>query len=278
MKQAGSHPGAPAGEDLIGQAAIKEIVREAYRAVVGKASTVAARLYAPEQLALLPPGAIAQALGVGNPVRAAGLRPGDVVLDLGCGGGIDTILAARAVAPGGRAIGLDMLPEMLKVAAAHAREAGVTNAEWLLGEFEAIRLPDRSVDVMISNGTVNLSPRKSRVFAEVHRILRPGGRFVAADIIVDDDLPPEVFTNPAAWTGCLSGALAERVFVSKLKKMGFVEVQRVEEFPFGIDDCAQYPVFTPELLDVMRRHIPRERWTHVARSITFVARKAGPRG
>jgi arsenite methyltransferase len=195
------HEHAPRGEDLIGQVAIKAVVREAYRRVVGKASTVAERLYDPEQLAALPPGALAQALGVGNPVRAAKLRPGEVVLDLGCGGGIDTLLAARAVAPDGRAIGLDMLPEMLEVAARHAAEAGATNAEWLRGDLENIPLPDASVDVGLSNGVVNLSPRKSRVFAEAYRVLRPGGRLVAADLVVDDDLPPEVFTNPAAWAG-----------------------------------------------------------------------------
>ncbi len=192
---------APTSEDLLGQDAIKDIVRQAYREVIGKACTVAARLYDPEQLALLPPGAIAQALGVGNPIRAARLAPGEVVIDLGCGGGIDTILAAHAVAPRGTAIGLDMLPEMLEVAARHAAQAGVTNVRWVRGDLEAIPLPDECVDVAASNGVVNLSPRKSRVFAEIHRILRPGGRLVAADIVVDEDLPPEILTNPAAWAG-----------------------------------------------------------------------------
>lgn len=195
------HRLAPTGDDLLGQVAIKEIVRQAYREVVGQASGAAGRLYDHDQLATLPAGAIAQALGVGNPVRAAGLQPGEVVLDLGCGGGIDTILAARAVAPGGRAIGLDMLPEMLEAARTNAAAAGVANVEWLLGEMEAIPLPGASVDVVISNGVVNLSPRKSRVFAEIHRVLRPGGRLVAADIVVDEDLPPEILTNPAAWAG-----------------------------------------------------------------------------
>jgi len=191
----------PRGDDLMGQGAIKELVREAYRQVVGKTSTVAERLYDPEQVAFLPPGAIAQALGVGNPVRAARLAPGEVVLDLGCGGGIDTILAARGVRPGGRAIGLDMLPEMLEAAAGHALDARVANVEWLLGDLEAVPLPDDSLDVVISNGVVNLSPRKSRVFAEVCRVLRPAGRMVVADIVMDEDLPPEVMTNPAAWAG-----------------------------------------------------------------------------
>lgn len=194
-------PAAPTSDDLLAQEAIKRSVRQAYRDVVGRASAVAQRLYDPDQLALLPPGAIAQALGVGNPIRAAAPAPGQTVVDLGCGGGIDTILAARAVAPGGKAIGLDMLPEMLDVASRHAADAGVSNVEWLQGQLEAIPLPAAAVDVAISNGVVNLSPRKSRVFAEVHRVLRPGGRFVAADIVVDDDLPPEILTNPAAWAG-----------------------------------------------------------------------------
>lgn len=195
------HPVAPTTDDLLGQEAIKESVRQAYRGIIGKPTAVAHRLYDPKQLAILPPGAIAQALGVGNPVRAADLRPGEIVIDLGCGGGIDALLAAYAVGPPGKAIGLDVLPEMLEVAAQNAGEAGITNVEWLQGDLEAIPLPDESVDVALSNGVVNLSPRKSRVFAEIFRILRPGGRFVAADIVVDDDLPPEIFTNPAAWAG-----------------------------------------------------------------------------
>ncbi len=195
------HPIAPTSGDLLGQEAIKDLVRQAYRRVIGEASTAAGRLYDPEQIALLSPGTTAQALGVGNPIRAADLKPGEVVIDLGCGGGIDTILASRAVAPTGKAIGLDMLPEMLEVASRNAAESGVSNIEWLQGEMEAIPLPDESVDVAVSNGVINLSPRKSRVFAEIYRILRPGGRFVAADIVVDEDLPPEILTNPAAWAG-----------------------------------------------------------------------------
>ncbi|MDR7462772.1 MAG: methyltransferase domain-containing protein, partial [Armatimonadota bacterium] len=144
-----AHAGAQPSEDLLGQETIKELVREAYRAVVGTTTGVAGRLYDPEQLARLPRGAVEQALGVGNPVRAAGLQPGEVVLDLGCGGGIDTTLAAHAVAPGGRSIGLDMLPEMLEVAARHAAEAGVANVEWMLGEMEAIPRPEASVDVVL---------------------------------------------------------------------------------------------------------------------------------
>jgi arsenite methyltransferase len=201
MSDHATHPVAPTGEDLLGQEAIKEIVRHAYRTVVGTLTSVAESLYSAEQLALLPQGAIEQALGVGNPVRNASLRSGETVIDLGCGGGIDTILAARAVAPTGKAIGLDMLREMLDVAARNAAAAGVTNVEWVHGDLEAIPVPDATVDVVISNGVINLSPRKSRVFAEIFRVLRPAGRMVVADIVVDDDLPPEIVTNAAAWAG-----------------------------------------------------------------------------
>lgn len=201
MSEHSAHSVSPAGDDLLGQEAIKESVRQAYRAVIGTKSAVAARLYDSGQLALLPRRTVEQALGVGNPVRAAGLRPGEVVVDLGCGGGIDTILAAHAVAPSGRAIGLDMLPEMLEAAARSAAEAGVRNVEWVRGEIEAIPLPESSVDVVISNGVVNLVPRKSRAFAEIFRILRSGGRMVVADIVVDEDLPPEILTSAAAWAG-----------------------------------------------------------------------------
>ena len=140
----GAHPPAPGGDDLLGQAAIKEAVLQAYREAVGKTTTVASRLYDADDLAWLPAGAVGQALGVGNPLRSAGLRLGEVVLDLGCGGGIDTLLAARAVGPSGRTIGLDMLPEMLAVAAANARAAGVDHAEWLCGDLEKIRCPTRA--------------------------------------------------------------------------------------------------------------------------------------
>jgi arsenite methyltransferase len=195
------HPVAAGGEDLLGQEALAESVRERYRGVIGRETEVAAYLYSPEELAAIPHGAVAASLGVGHPVRQAGLRPGEVVLDLGCGAGIDTLLAARAVAPGGRAIGLDTLPEMLERAAAHAAEGGITNVEWLRGEMESIPLPDANVDVVISNGVVNLSARKGRVMAEMFRVLRGGGRVALADIVLDEDLPPEIMTDPDAWAG-----------------------------------------------------------------------------
>ncbi len=160
------------------------------------------RFYSDEQLAGLPRGARDWALGVGNPVANADLVEGEVVLDLGCGAGIDVLLAAREVGPTGRVIGLDMLAEMTERGRAVAAEAGVGNVEFIEAMLDDIPLPDASVDVVISNGAINLAARKSRVFAEALRVLKPGGRFCVADITVDDrDLPPEILTHPSAWAG-----------------------------------------------------------------------------
>jgi ubiquinone/menaquinone biosynthesis C-methylase UbiE len=150
----------------------------------------------------VPAGAVAWALGVGNPVGRADLRPGEAVVDIGSGGGIDTILAAREVGPTGRAIGIDLLEEMIERATLHAQQAGVDSwTEFQRGEMEAIPLPNESVDVAISNGVINLSARKTRALAEIFRVLTPGGRMCVADLVVDDDLPPEVLTSDAAWAG-----------------------------------------------------------------------------
>jgi arsenite methyltransferase len=190
-------------KDLLFQDEIRSVVARAYSAIPsGGGKDAIGRFYDDEQLADLPHGAIVWALGVGNPVRHAGLVPGEVVLDLGCGAGIDTILAARQVGPSGRVIGLDMLDEMCWRAHATANAAGVAGCtEFKRGEMEAIPLPDESVDVVISNGVLNLSPRKARALAEVHRVLRPGGRLCVADLTVEDDLPPEVLTSESAWAG-----------------------------------------------------------------------------
>ncbi|MGH2500406.1 MAG: methyltransferase domain-containing protein [Candidatus Limnocylindria bacterium] len=196
-----ANPIAPIGDDLIAQDTLRESVRERYRAVIGKPTEVASDLYSADEIAGLPAKLVASALGVGNPGRWAGLRSGEVVIDLGSGGGIDTLIAARAVAPSGRAIGLDTLPEMLALAATNAAEAGIGNAKWVRGELESIPLPAASVDVVISNGVVNLSPRKGRALKEAFRVLRPGGRVSLADIVVDEDLPPEVLVDPDAWAG-----------------------------------------------------------------------------
>jgi len=190
-------------QDLLFQQEIKQAVRSAYEQITtGGGEPVAERLYSREQRARVPHGAIEWALGVGNPVPHAELRSGETVLDLGSGGGIDTILAAHEVGPTGRAIGIDLLDEMVERATANAREAEVDGwTEFRLGEMEDIPLEDGSVDVVISNGVINLSPRKSRVLAEVRRVLRPGGRFCVADLTVEEDLPPQILTSDAAWAG-----------------------------------------------------------------------------
>jgi arsenite methyltransferase len=184
----------PATRDLMFQDEIKEAVRRAYAAIDGGGGeTVASRLYSEQELAELPPGAIEWALGVGNPVRYALLRPGETVLDVGSGGGIDTILAARRVGPEGAALGLDVVEPMLERARVYAKEAGVAGStEFIRGEMEDIPLPDGSVDIVISNGVLNLSARKSRALAEIFRVLTPGGRISLADLTVEGELPPEV--------------------------------------------------------------------------------------
>jgi arsenite methyltransferase len=190
-------------QDLLHQDEIREVVRRAYSEIpAGGGEPVVRKLYSEEELEGLPAGAITWALGVGNPVRYAGLRSGETVLDVGSGGGVDTILAAKRVGPSGRAIGLDLLEEMGERARRHAAQAGVDGwTRFLQGEMEAIPLPDQSVDVAISNGVINLSARKSRALAEIFRVLRPGGRICVADLVVDDDLPPEVLTSDSAWAG-----------------------------------------------------------------------------
>lgn len=189
--------------DLMYQDEVRETVRAAYEALPeGGGEAVATRLYSDEELEMLPPEAVSWALGVGNPVRYAFLQPGETVLDIGSGGGVDTILAAHAVGPEGRAIGLDLLEAMCERGRANAEAAGVSGwTEFRRGEMEAIPLPDASVDVVISNGVLNLSGRKSRALAEIFRVLRPGGRLCVADLTIEDDLPPEVMTNDAAWAG-----------------------------------------------------------------------------
>jgi ubiquinone/menaquinone biosynthesis C-methylase UbiE len=253
-------------------AEVKDLVRDAYRNVPPTTEAVARRLYSAEELAGVPASAVRRALGVANHLRFTDIRPGDTVLDLGCGGGIDTILAARRTGPTGRVIALDFLPEMLARTAASTREAGLGNVATLLGELEAIPLPDATVDLVISNGVVNLSPRKARVAAECARVLRPGGRLCIADLTVDDGvLPPEISTQPAAWAGCIAGALSETDVVRKLERAGFRDVAVVHHEPLSIDDCALYPLFPDHLIRLMRQTIPTARHRSVAMAVVITA-------
>jgi arsenite methyltransferase len=190
-------------KDLMFQEEIKDSVRQAYSAITtGGGEAVARRVYTDDELAEVPAGAIGWSLSVGNPVRFAFLQPGETVLDVGSGGGIDTILAARRVGPDGKAVGLDILEEMCDRGRRHAAEAGVEGwTEFVTGEMEDIPLPDESIDVVISNGVLNLSARKSRALAEMFRLLRPGGRICMADLTVEGELPPEIANDQSAWAG-----------------------------------------------------------------------------
>lgn len=188
-------------KDLMYADEISELVADTYRDL-DVPDGPATRFYHDEQLAWLPLGAARWALGVGNPPAWAGLAPGEDVVDLGCGSGIDTLLAAADVAPSGRALGVDFIEGMVQRATGFAAEAGVRNAEFLHSGMESLPLADESVDVVLSNGAINLSARKSRVLAEAHRVLRPGGRLCVADLTIrEEDLPAEVLTHPSAWAG-----------------------------------------------------------------------------
>ncbi len=187
--------------DLMFRDEIRDLVVDVYEAL-DEPDGPATVLYEEDDLARLPQGARNWALGVGTPVAHAELQPGEDVVDLGCGSGIDTLLAATAVAPDGRAIGIDMLDAMVERARRFAAEADLSNAEFLTGEMEAIPLPDGSVDVAMSNGAINLAARKSRVLAEAFRVTRPGGRLVVSDFTIrEEELPSEVLTHPSAWAG-----------------------------------------------------------------------------
>lgn len=182
---------------------------------------------------LLPQDAVTASLGCGNPSLLADLEPGDVVLDLGSGGGIDVLLSARRVAPDGKAYGLDMTPEMLELADANKAKAGVDNVEFLLGSIEDIPLPDDSVDVIISNCVVNLSADKGQVFREAFRVLRPGGRLAISDVVLSRPLAPELTEVMALWTGCIAGALTQDDAVALMEAAGFEQVDIEPTNVFG---------------------------------------------
>lgn len=262
-------------DDLMFQDEIHQMVRDAYGGIPsGAGRAMAARLYSDDELDQVPDTAVAWSLGVGNPVRHAGLAAGDVVVDLGCGGGIDTVIAARQVGPDGRVIAVDTLEEMCERTRDAVEEAGVADrCEVVRGEMEALPVPDEHADVVISNGVINLSPRKSRALAESARVLRPGGRFCVSDLLVDDDLPPEVLSSGAAWAGCVAGALSEDVFTRKLDGAGFVDVEMVERIPFSLDDVVVYPLFTDEVVDLMRRLLPARTQQMIATSVIVRARR-----
>jgi len=182
---------------------------------------ITSNLYQEGETADLPAEAVAASLGCGNPTALADLKPGETVLDLGSGGGIDVLLSARRVGPAGKAYGLDMTDEMLALARENQRKAGVANVEFLKGEIERIPLPGDSVDVIISNCVINLSADKDAVLAEAFRVLKPGGRFAVSDVVVRGEVPAKIRRSVELWIGCVAGALEESEYRAKLAKAGF---------------------------------------------------------
>ncbi|PYS52135.1 MAG: arsenite S-adenosylmethyltransferase [Acidobacteria bacterium] len=237
---------------------IKEVVKEKYgeaalRVMTGGSSCcgaagacgtdvdpITSRLYDDNQATQIPEEALKASLGCGNPTALASLNPGETVLDLGSGGGIDVLLSARRVGPTGKAYGLDMTDEMLALARENQKKAGMENVEFLKGEIEHIPLPDNSVDVIISNCVINLSADKDRVLREAFRVLKPGGRFAVSDVVTRGEMLPEIRERVLLWVGCIAGALEENEYRSKLTAAGFESVEVEPTRVYQIDDARAF--------------------------------------
>jgi SAM-dependent methyltransferase len=238
---------------------ITEAVKQKYgeaaqRVAAGKASSgcgeasadaaccdpITGNLYDAIETGQLPEQAVLASLGCGNPTALAQLNPGETVLDLGSGGGIDVLLSARRVGPTGKAYGLDMTDEMLALANANKAKAGAENVEFLKGQIEAIPLPDNSVDVIISNCVINLSANKDRVLAEAFRVLKPGGRLAVSDVVTRGEMLPEIRQNVLLWVGCVAGALEENEYRSKLEAAGFEQIGIQATRVYRIEDAREF--------------------------------------
>jgi arsenite methyltransferase len=239
---------------------IKEVVKEKYGAAALQVTSGAgnaccgsspsscssgpdpmtSNLYDELQKSELPDTAVLASLGCGNPTALAELKPGETVLDLGSGGGIDVLLSARRVSPGGKAYGLDMTDEMLALARENRKKAGIENVEFLKGEIENIPLPDDSVDVVISNCVINLSADKDRVLREAFRVLKPGGRFAVSDIVTRGEMPPEIRKNALLWAGCVAGALEENEYREKLAAAGFGDIRIEPTRIYRVEDARAF--------------------------------------
>ena len=238
-------------------------VREKYGAIaksVGKTSCcgpaccggdpITSDLYSDAEVKELPAEAVAVSLGCGNPTALLQLDPGQTVLDLGSGGGIDVLLSAKRVGPAGKVYGLDMTDEMLALARDNQQKAGATNVEFLKGTIEAIPLPDQSVDVIISNCVINLSTDKDAVLREAFRVLKPGGRFAVSDVVVRGEVPADVRRSMELWVGCIAGALEEHDYASKLRAAGFADVEVEPWRIYHVEDARAF--LTESGLDVDR--------------------------
>jgi len=206
----------------------------------GCADPITTNLYDASQAGQIPEEALLASLGCGNPTALAQLKPGETVLDLGSGGGIDVLLSARRVGPKGKAYGLDMTDEMLALANDNKRKAGIENVEFLRGEIESIPLPDDSVDVIISNCVINLSADKDKVLREAFRVLKPGGRFAVSDVVTRGEILPEIRQSVLAWVGCIAGALEENDYRSKLAAAGFEQVEVEPTRIYRAEDAREF--------------------------------------
>jgi len=237
---------------------LKEIVKEKYGQAALRVNTggssccgasaasdgccdpITANLYDAAQTSEIPQEALLASLGCGNPTALAQLNPGETVLDLGSGGGIDVLLSARRVGPAGKAFGLDMTDEMLALARENQRKAGVENVEFLKGEIENIPLPDNSVDVIISNCVINLSGDKDRVLREAFRVLKPGGRLAVSDVVTTGDVPEDLRKNMLLWVGCIAGALRDTEYVAKLAHAGFAGIDMEPTRVYDVEDARAF--------------------------------------
>lgn len=221
----------------------------------GCCNPITANLYGAGEADAVPAQALQASLGCGNPTALAELKPGETVLDLGSGGGIDVLLSARRVGPTGRAFGLDMTDEMLALAQQNKRASGLTNVHFLKGEIEDIPLPDASVDVVISNCVVNLAADKDRVLREAWRVLKPGGRFAVSDIVVRGEVPAAIRRNVELWIGCVAGALGEQEYLDKLAGAGFEQASIEATRVYGADDAAGFLAGQGEELQQLAREV-----------------------
>ena len=244
---------------------IKDVVKEKYGQAALRVSTggssccgaspatdccdpITSNLYDATQTGQLPEQAVKASLGCGNPTALAQLSPGEIVLDLGSGGGIDVLLSARRVGPSGKAYGLDMTDEMLVLARQNQLKSGIDNVEFLKGEIENIPLPDNSIDVIISNCVINLSADKDSVLREAFRVLKPGGRLAVSDVVVTGDVPPEVRRHVELWVGCIAGALKDSEYQTKLQAAGFESIDIEPTRVYTIEDARQF--LTAQGIDV----------------------------
>jgi arsenite methyltransferase len=252
---------------------IKEVVREKYgqaalrvqsgatgsccsaSGLEASCDPITSNIYDAVQEGEVPDTAIQASLGCGNPTALAELKPGETVLDLGSGGGIDVLLSARRVGPTGKAYGLDMTDEMLALAEENKRKSGLTNVEFLKGEIENIPLPDNSVDVIISNCVINLSADKDRVLKEAFRVLKPSGRLAISDVVVRGKVPAEIKKSLELWVGCVAGALSDYDYVTKLAKAGFDDIDIESTRVYGIEDARAFLAGQSLDVDALAREV-----------------------